>query len=122
MARTFDSILSPHDTVHKTTGPMARCRMAQNFGMESHGKHTSGVHRPPARYLVVIDSAGESVARLFTDTRVQVAEFDASTEEVAVMTRGLVASRDASAAEWDRPLEGHTAEERDAAEVYTLDV
>ena len=96
--------------------------MGQGFGIESHSAHHSGPHRPPARYLVVIDSAGESLARMFGATRDQVAEFDASTEEVAAMTRGLVPERSAARAEWDQALAGHTAAERAAAEVYTLDV
>ena len=90
--------------------------------MESHGAHASGPRRQAARYLIVIDSAGESLARLFTEARLQVAEFDASTEEVAVMTRGLNAVHGASGTEWHQALEGHTAAERSAAEVYTLDV
>ncbi|MEP7102891.1 MAG: hypothetical protein ABI781_20435 [Burkholderiales bacterium] len=90
--------------------------------MESHGAHTSGPRRQAARYLIVIDAAGESLARLFTEARLQVGEFDASTEEVAVMTRGLVALHGATGVEWDQTLEGHTAAERAAAEVYTLDL
>jgi hypothetical protein len=70
----------------------------------------------------VIDSSGSSIARLFTDDRAQVAEFDASSEEVAVMTKGLVGAVDALGAEWDKPLEGQSAAERAAALVYTLDV
>jgi len=96
--------------------------MGQGFGIESPGAHRAGPQRPPARYLVVIDSAGESLARLFSAARLQVAEFDASTEEVAVMTRGLVAVHGAGRPEWDQALEGHSATERAAAEVYTLDV
>ena len=62
------------------------------------------------------------MARLFLDTREQVAEFDAGTEEVAQMTSGLAPTLGASGAEWDRPLEGHSAAERLAAEVFLLDV
>ena len=96
--------------------------MGQGFGIESHGAHHSGPHRAPARYLVVIEGAGESLARLFDAARVQVAEFDASTEEVATRTRGLMPERNAADATWDQALAGHTAAERAAAEVYTLDV
>jgi hypothetical protein len=49
-------------------------------------------------------------------------EFDASTEEVAQMTSGLVPARGADGPEWDRALEGHSVTERRGAEVYTLDV
>lgn len=97
-------------------------RMSQGFGGESPRAHTQTSHRKPARYLVVIDSGGFAIARLFLDTREQVAEFDAGTEEAAQMTAGLVPSRGADGTEWDRPLEGHSAAERSAADVYTLDV
>lgn len=79
-------------------------------------------HRHPARYLLVIDSGGTTVVRLFTATRENAGEFDAGTEEVAQMIRGLRPSKGASGSEWDHALEGHSADERDAAEVYTLDV
>lgn len=76
----------------------------------------------PARYLVLIDAGGAMVARLFDEARVQVAEFDASSEEVAVMTSGLVPGRGAEAPEWDAPLRGHNPHERREAQVFTLDV
>ncbi|NML13377.1 hypothetical protein [Azohydromonas caseinilytica] len=76
----------------------------------------------PAKFLVLIDSGGAMVARLFDEARVQVAEFDATSEEVAVMTSGLVPGRGAEAPEWDRPLQGHAPQERREAQVYTLDV
>ena len=62
------------------------------------------------------------MARLFLETRELVAEFDAGTEEAAQMMAGLVPTRGADGPEWDRALEGHSAAERRAAEVYTLDV
>src|SRR2546423_7556358 len=96
--------------------------MSQDFGSESPRAHAQTAHRKPARYLVVIGSGGFVVARLFLDTREQVAEFDAGTEEAARMTAGLVPSQVADGAEWDRALEGHSAAERSAADVYTLDV
>lgn len=80
------------------------------------------MHQPPAKYLVVIDASGAMVARLFDAQRVQVAEFDASSEEVAVMTNGLAPARGAAGPEWTRALAGHSEAERCAAEVYTLDV
>jgi len=96
--------------------------MSQDFGREVPSAHTHTSYRKPARYLVVIDSGGYIVARLFLDTRELVAEFDAATEEVAQMTAGLVPAKGAQGAEWDRALEGHSAAERGTAEVYTLDV
>lgn len=96
--------------------------MNQGFGNESPREHSRAPHRKPARYLVVIDSGGAAVARLFLDSRELVAEFDAGTEEVALMTKGLVPATGASGPEWDRALEGHNDSERRAADVYTLDV
>lgn len=80
------------------------------------------MHQTPARYLVVIDASGGMVARLFDAQRAQVAEFDASSEEVAVMTTGLQPTRGALGPEWARALAGHSEPERAQAEVYTLDV
>jgi hypothetical protein len=96
--------------------------MSEDYGMESPGAHRHTQHQAPARYLIVIDAGGSMVARLFLATREPVAEFDASSEEVAVMLKGLTPAQGASGAEWDRALEGHSASERRGAEVYTLDV
>ena len=96
--------------------------MSQNFGGEAPRAHRQTSHQPPARYLVVIDAGGSAVARLFLETRELVAEFDAGTEEAVQMTSGLVPSQGAAGPEWDRALEGHSAAERRAARVYTLDV
>ena len=96
--------------------------MSQTFGSESPQARVQTEHRKPARYLVVIAAGGVGVARLFLDSREQVAEFDAGTEEAAQMTAGLTPSLGAQGAEWDRALQGHSLAERRAAEVYTLDV
>ena len=96
--------------------------MSQGFGIEKPGVHAQAVHRSPSRYLVLIDSAGAVVARLFVESREEVAEFDAGTEEVALMTRGLQPTQGAGGPEWDRALAGHSADERAGAEVFTLDV
>ena len=96
--------------------------MSQDFGSESPRAHSQTSHRKPARYLVVIDSGGVPLARLFLDTLQQVAEFDAGTEEVTQMTAGLVPAKGADGPQWDRALEGHSAAERRAADVYTLAV
>jgi hypothetical protein len=90
------------------------------YGIEKPGAHSHAPHREPARYLIVIDTDGAAIARLFLASRVQAAEFDAGSEEVAQMTRGLVAAGGADGPEWDRALEGHSAAERRAAQVYTL--
>jgi hypothetical protein len=96
--------------------------MNQGFGSESPRQHVQAPHRKTTRYLVVIDSGGSAVARLFLATREQVAEFDAGTEEVTQMTQGLVPAMGAGSAEWDPALQGHSAAERSAAAVYTLEI
>jgi hypothetical protein len=96
--------------------------MNQGFGSESPRQHVQAPRRKTTRYLVVIDSGGSAVARLFLDSREQVAEFDAGTEEVTQMTQGLVPATGANGSEWDRALQGHSALERRAAAVYTLDI
>lgn len=96
--------------------------MAQVFGNEVPRRHTDAPAREVTRFLVVIDSGGSATALLFTEAREQVAEIDASTEEVTVMTRGLTPVQAADGSEWDRALAGHGAAARRAARVYTLDV
>ena len=96
--------------------------MSEDYGMESPSAHRHTQHQPPARYLVVIDAGGGMVAKLFLATREQVAEFDASSEEVAVMLKGLGPARGADGSDWDRALQGHSTAERRAAEIYTLDL
>ncbi|HEY4066047.1 MAG TPA: hypothetical protein VGM74_04065 [Burkholderiaceae bacterium] len=95
--------------------------MGQGFGMEHPGKHVHETHEPPAKYLVVIDSGGSGVARLFLADRREVAEFDAGAEEVTQMVSGLAPHESARGPEWDRALAGHSAAERAAAEVYLLE-
>lgn len=80
------------------------------------------MHSTPARYLVLIDASGAMTARLFDAERRALGDFDASSEEVAVMTKGLVGSNGADGAVWDKALAGHNAAERRSAEVFTLDV
>ncbi len=64
------------------------------------------MHSPPAKYLVLIESGGSMVARLFDAKRHLVNEIDASSEEVAVMTQGLKSSDQANAPEWVAALRG----------------
>lgn len=96
--------------------------MTQTFGIETPKENAPTPHQEPVRYLVVIDSGGSMVARLFLDTREMVAEFDAAAEEVTAMTSGLVPEVGALGSEWDQALLGHSADERSAAKVYTLDI
>jgi hypothetical protein len=77
--------------------------------------------RKPARTLILIEQDGNELARLYDDDFVLVEEFDASSEEVAVMVSGLK-SRDASDAAYDKILRGHNAAERSRARVFSLDV
>ena len=76
----------------------------------------------PAKYMVIIEAEGSPQAVMFSAERQRMADFDASTEEVAVMTRRLTPTRGATGAEWDRALAGYSAKDRAAARVYTLDV
>lgn len=80
------------------------------------------MHSAPVKYLIVIDSGGSMVARLFDTNRVHVIDMDASTEEVVVTIDGVVPTASAAETEWDRALTGHSAIERATAEVYTLAV
>jgi len=96
--------------------------MNQGFGIERPAVHTHEAHDRPARYLVIIESGGSAVARLFLDNWELVAEFDAAADEVAMMTKELMPGKTGRLPEWDRALAGHSEAERAAAEVYTLDV
>jgi hypothetical protein len=96
--------------------------MNHGFGIEARGKHPANAHRKPARFLVLIDAGGSTIARLFTEAHEPAGEFDAGSEEVAVMTQRLHPAAGADAPIWDAALEGHSGEERSAAVVYTLDV
>jgi hypothetical protein len=97
--------------------------MSQRYGTEAPRAHANPEqHQEPARYLVVIDADGSTVARLFLATREQVAEFDAGAEEATQVTTVLVPTQGATGPEWDRALSGHSAQERAAAQVYTLAV
>lgn len=96
--------------------------MSQGYGIESQHKPNGAPHREPARYLVIIDSGGSMVARLFLQTREEVGEFDAGSEEVSQMTRGLKPTQDAGDPSWDEALEAHSATERAGADVYLLDL
>ncbi|WP_114969012.1 hypothetical protein [Rhodoferax ferrireducens] len=80
------------------------------------------MHSAPVKYLIVIDSGGPMVARLFNAERAPVMDMDASTEEVVATIDGLMPTASAADPEWDRALAGHSGIERAMAEVYTLAV
>ena len=96
--------------------------MAQTFGIEASQGASTPDTQPPARYLVLIDSAADNarLARLFLASRQQVAEFDAAGPEVRSITSGLLSQQDACSTAWDQALAGHTPAERRAAQVFTL--
>jgi len=101
--------------------------MSQTCGIEaphSAGPTPTPEAQPPARHLVLIDSAadGTRLARLYLGSREQVAEFDAAGPEVPALSGGMLASPEAAGSDWDMALAGHTHAERQAAQVFTLAV
>ena len=90
--------------------------------MESPRPHPLAPHRKPASFVVVIESGGYMVARLFTAMREKVSEMDAAVEELGSMIAGLIPVEGATGPEWDVALAGHSQLERAAARVYTLAV
>lgn len=96
--------------------------MSQTYGIPSPGKHSTKALRGHARYLVLMDVGGVTMARLFLESRELVAEFDASVEEVPAMLNGLQPEMGASGPEWDKALRGDNAAQRAAARVYTLSI
>jgi hypothetical protein len=96
--------------------------MNDGYGREVPPRHPHQQHRAVTKYLIVIDSAEGRVARLLAADRSRVADFDAATEEVVELTKTAAATDGASAPEWDVALAGHSAAERAAATVYTLDM
>ena len=96
--------------------------MSNGFGNELPRAHRNTSPRAPARYLVIIDSGGFAVARLFLESLEQVGEFDAATEEVAQMLALARADGNGGDPRWDRALAGHSAAERAQARVYVLEI
>ncbi|XHS76610.1 hypothetical protein ACFJGW_12820 [Burkholderiaceae bacterium UC74_6] len=96
--------------------------MDQGIGNELPGRHHAAALRPVARWLVLIESGGFMLARLFDVERRQLAEFDGSTEEAAQMASGGRLQPGAQAPEWDQALLGHSPDERRQAQVYELGV
>lgn len=78
--------------------------------------------RAAAKYLLILESAGAMTARLFDAGHRHLADFDASSEEVAVMIRGLPAVLGAQTPDWGLALQGHSPAELAEARVYTLDL
>ncbi|MEX8520315.1 MAG: hypothetical protein AB3X44_17555 [Leptothrix sp. (in: b-proteobacteria)] len=80
------------------------------------------MRRATAKYLLILESAGAMTARLFDAERRHLSDFDAASEEIAVMTRGLQGQQGARASEWGLALDGHSQTELADAQVYTLDL
>lgn len=81
------------------------------------------MHSSPVRFLIVIDSGGSMVARLFDVDRAHVLDMDASTEDVVATIVGAVpVDGGATAPEWDAALAGHSVDERASARVYALNL
>ncbi|MBX3623653.1 MAG: hypothetical protein KF892_01465 [Rhizobacter sp.] len=80
------------------------------------------MHKTPVKYLVIIESDGAMVAKLYDANYKHENDIDAGSEEVAVMTKGLSPKKNGNDATWAKVLVGHGEAERRAAEIYTLDV
>jgi hypothetical protein len=76
----------------------------------------------PVKYLVLIEAAGAPTARLFDAEQAHILDIDATSEEVADMTSGHTPAHDGAESRWDKPLQGHTSQERRAAQIFTLDI
>ena len=106
----------------RTAHPLATGREpASLLAARFAAAHRQGSQRRPVRYLVVIESGGSSLARLLLDSFEPVSEFDATADDPEPMTAGLFASNGAGGAQWGGALAGHSAAERNAADIYTLD-
>ena len=95
--------------------------MSQNYGSEVPKPHVAAVLRKVSKYLIVIPAADGPIAKLLDTGREQLAELDANTEEVTTMLWGLAPVMGAAGSDWDKPLSGHSAEERASTAIYTLD-
>ena len=80
------------------------------------------MHKTPVKYLVIIESDGAMIAKLYDANYKHENDIDAGSEEVAVMTKGLSPTKNGNDATWSKVLVGHGEAERCAAEIYTLDV
>ena len=96
--------------------------MSQDFGRESAHTHVQTEHRKISRFLVVIDAGGVGVARLFLDSREQVAEFDSGTEEAAQMISAWCPPRAPMVPNGTARCRATARPSARAAKVYRLDV
>ena len=96
--------------------------MSQGFGGEVPAPHNQATHREVTKYLVVLPNPEGTIAKLFLGNFEQVAEFDANTDEVTSLIKGIAPSFDATGKEWDSSFSYLSNRERAAASVYTLNV
>ena len=96
--------------------------MSQGFGSEVPAPHNQATHREVTKYLVVLPNPEGTIAKLFLGNFEQVAEFDANTDEVTSLIKGIAPSFDATGKEWDSSFSYLSNSERAAASVYTLNV
>ena len=80
------------------------------------------MHKIPVKYLVLIESDGAMLAKLYDAHYAEVNDIDAASEEVAVMTQGLTPQCSGNDNTWARVLAGHGEPQRQAARIYTLDI
>lgn len=92
--------------------------MGQGFGQEMPRPHSLASHRGMTKYLVIVPAVDGPIARLFLASRKLAAEFDANTEEVSSMIKGMTPSIGATGAEWDQALSAHSAADRAQAKIY----
>jgi len=92
--------------------------MGQGFGQEMPRPHDLAGLRGVTKYLVIVPVMDGPIARLFLENREQAGEFDANTEEVSSMIKGITPSVGATGAEWDKALSAHSPTDRAQATIY----
>jgi hypothetical protein len=96
--------------------------MSQDFGIQMPMRHDVTVHTKPVKYLVLIESGGGMLAKLFLESKELSMECDAASAEVASMTADLTPEVGACAPEWDAALCAFDPKARALAEIFTLTV
>ena len=94
--------------------------MSQDFGMPVPTRHDALAQRQAVRHVMVTDSGGARVARLYLENLELVNEFDAAVNEVVEMTSGRVARAVDHDPLWACAMHGLSDAERASARVYTL--
>jgi hypothetical protein len=94
--------------------------MSQDFGIQMPVRHEVTAHSKPVKYLVLIESGGGMLAKLFLESRELSMECDAAAAEVASMTADLTPEIGACAPAWDAALCAFDPKTRASAEIFTL--